>query len=74
MAKKNAFAGYIWEKRIDGTYEVYSQWNGKSIVVIKYNENIYRIIGSKETEINTYGQEIPKRYNKFEVMEYLSKQ
>jgi hypothetical protein len=74
--KKNILKDYVWERRCDGTYEVYSLLTGKFLIAIpkkKDGKNVYCIEGSQETEENAYGQEMPKKYNKFEVMEYLAK-
>lgn len=77
MAKKknNPFKNYVWEKDGNGNYLVTSLYTGKSIVVIPRldHKNLYCIQGSTETQTNYFGQEIPKRYNRFEIMEYLDK-
>ena len=73
MAKKNIFRDFIWEKDGNGNYIVTSVYTGKSIIAIPRldKKNMYCIENSTETELNFFGQEIPKRYNKFEVMAYL---
>lgn len=75
MAKENIFKKFLWERDGNGNYVVTSVLSGKSIIAIPRldKKNMYCIKGSNETETNFYGQIIPKRYNKFEVMEYLSK-
>lgn len=70
--KKNILKDYVWDRRCDGTYEVTYLLTGKFLIAIPKQDRKYCIEGSQETEINAYGQEIPKRYNKFEVMEYLA--
>lgn len=74
MAKKNIFKEYSWERDGNGNYVVTCFLNGKSLIAIPRldKKNMYCIKGSEETEQNFYGQTIPKRYNKFEVMEYLT--
>lgn len=76
MARNNIFKEYSWERDGNGNYVVTSLSTGKSLVAIPRldKKNMYCIHGSEETEKNFYGQIIPKRYNKFEVMEYLSRQ
>ena len=76
MEKRNVFKEFAWERDGDGNYVVTHLETGKSLVAIPRldKKNMYCIKGSKETEENFYGQTIPKRYNKFEVMEYLTAQ
>ena len=73
MAKRNIFKEYTWERDGNGNYVVTHIISGKSIIAIPRldKKSMYCIKGSEETEKNFYGQIIPKRYNKFEVMEYL---
>lgn len=75
MAKTNIFKEYSWERDGNGNYVVTHIASGKSIIAIPRLEkkNMYCIKGSNETERNFYGQTIPKQYNKFEVMEYLTR-
>ena len=75
MAKKNAFENFTWERDGNGNYVVTSVLTGKSVIAIPRldKKNMFCIKGSNETQVNFYGQIIPKRYNTFEVMEYLSR-
>lgn len=76
MSKRNIFKEYLWEKDGNGNYVVTSLATGKSLVAIPRidDRSKYCIKGSGETQKNFYGQDIPKRYNKFEVMDYLARQ
>lgn len=73
---KNIFKEYAWERDGNGNYVVTSLLTGKSVIAIHRLEdrNKFCIRGSEETVKNHFGQTIPKRYNKFEVMEYLARQ
>ena len=75
MAKTNIFKEYSWERDCNGNYVVTHIASGKSLIAIPRldKRNMYCIKGSNETEQNFYGQTIPKRYNKFEVMDYLTR-
>ena len=71
---KNIFKDFVWEKCDGGAYyRVTYIRTGKSLIAIpRLGKNqVYCIDGSTETEKNCYGQDLPKRYNKFEIMEYL---
>lgn len=74
--KRNIFKEFSWKRDGNGNYVVTCLETGKTLIAIPRlgKKELYCIQGSVETEINFYGQTIPKRYNKFEVMEYLSKQ
>ena len=71
--KENVFKDFTWEKDGNGEYIVTYLKNGKTLIAVPRlgKKNMFCIRESQETEQNVYGQEIPKRYNKFEVMEYL---
>lgn len=71
--KKNIFKEFTWEKDGNGNYVVTHLATGKSLIAIPRldKKNMFCIRGSTETQQNFYNQTIPKRYNKFEVMEYL---
>lgn len=73
MVKTNIFKEYSWERDGNGNYVVTHISSGKSLIAIPRldKKNTYCIKGSNETEQNFYGQTVPKRYNKFEVMDYL---
>lgn len=71
--KNNIFKNFRWEKDGNGEYIVTSLRTGKTITAIQRidNRSLYCIHESNETQKNYYGQTIPKRYNKFEVMAFL---
>ena len=73
MEERNVFKEFSWERDGNGNNVVTHLSSGKSIIAIPRldKKNMYCIKGSRETERNFYNQEIPKRYNKFEVMKYL---
>lgn len=71
--KKNIFKEFSWERDGNGNYVVTHLATEKSLIAIPRidKKGLFCIKGSPEKEKNFYGQDIPKRYNKFEVMEYL---
>lgn len=73
MKKDNIFKDFVWEKDGNGNYQVTYLRTGASIIVIPRLEKRerYCIQKSDKTERNIYGQDIPKRYTKFEIMDIL---
>ena len=69
---RNWFRDFRWERDGNGNYVVTDNQTGKSLIAIpRLDCNKYCIKESNETELNYYNQVIPKRYNKFEVMQFL---
>ena len=75
MAISNVFKDFSWERDLNGNYVVTHITSGKSLIAIPRldKKGMYCIKGSDETELNFYGQTVPKRYNKFEIMDFLTK-
>lgn len=72
MGKKNVFKDFIWDKDGNGNYVVTCLLNGFSILVIpRLGNRNYCISKSKDMVKNFYGQDVPKQYNKFEIMNIL---
>ena len=72
MRKTNPFDSFLWERDGNGNYLVTEIHTGISVLAIPCSgkERRYRIRESEEWEVNCYGQSIPKRYTRFEVMEF----
>ena len=45
MAKKNIFKGIIWNRRYDGTWEVYDQYTGREYIVSYCCDGRWKIEG-----------------------------
>lgn len=67
---KGKLKDFLWQKESnwDG-YTVTDRTNGKELFVTNEGNGKYSIEGIMTT--NPYGQEIPKKFNKFEIMDYL---
>lgn len=69
----NPFQRFSWERDGNGYYCVTDRQTGETVTaipVIGGRGRKYRIRESEETEINYYGQTVPKIYDKFGVMAF----
>ena len=64
---------FLWERDGNGYYRVTDKLTGESVTAIPRlggRTQRYCIRESRETQINAYGQIIPKIYDKFGVMRF----
>ena len=73
MNRENPFQQFSWERDGNGYYVVTDRATGQSVTAIPClggRGRRYRIRESEETEVNYYGQRVPKVYDKFGVMAF----
>ena len=67
---KGKLKDFVWQKESNmNGYTVIDRTNGNELFVTNRGNGQYSIEGIMT--MNPYGQEVPKRFNKFEVMDYM---
>lgn len=59
---------FVWERNIDGEYDVTCKTTSVTIHAIKTLDGKYRVPLWREMELNYYGQAVPKKYSRFDIM------
>ena len=62
--QKNIFAGIVWEKRYDGSYEISDSYTGKTYIA-------YRCVGGKYA-LHGVTQGVSDRMTKLEIAQYIA--